>query len=541
MSDTILNYFPLPTPRDKQIASLNAIQKIMDSKPETNIILESPVGSGKSAMALAVAGYLGTSHIITTQKHLQNQYFEDFSEHLVTMKGRNSYPCIYDDIGGFSTEDIHRKIYSGNFTDDVLISCSEGKCVSCSTPSTYRKISERCNSIFPHCGCPYLFAAEVAELSPITVHNVHSFFYQTKFASRFSPRKSIIVDEAHDLDMVIRDILSESLRLPWVEEKGLFEDMPLSILSKYLADKLSLYNSIISMDLSLDPQEKEDKMTQYANFLSSITFRIAQKDDVLIYAEHYAHSTTVMVKALDVRDKIHGLLTTMGPHRLLMSGTFFNKAFICDSMGLDPSETVFIQGVSEFPVANRPVIYNKSIGADCSMASWYKEAGVNKIVQSIKILMDRHPNEKGLIHVGSYHEAEILMEALQNTGRVVTHDPSDYTQVIERFYASKASLVLISPRSQQGVDMRDDRARFQIITKVPYLNVGDRVVQKMKSRSRLWYNLKTLTVFCQQLGRIVRSPADHGVTYLLDSRFPRFLSSMWKYIPEWQQKAIRFL
>lgn len=541
MSENIMDYFPLATPRDKQVAALSAIQRVMDSKGTSNIILESPVGAGKSAMALAITRYLGTGHIITTQKHLQNQYFEDFSDFLVTMKGRNSYPCIYDDTTGRYSDEVRIKIQTGNFQDEVMMSCSDGRCLNCTEPSVYRGIMERCTNNFGGSGCPYTMAAEIAEASEVTVHNVHSFFYQTTYASKFSPRKSIVVDEAHDLDMVIRDILSESLKLPWVEEKGMFEDMPLQTLLKYLNSKTSLYTSMVHMETYSDPMEKEKKLASYQEFIGNITTRIVEKSDCLVYAEHYGQSTTIMVKALDVRDRISTFLNTMGCHRLLMSGTLFNKAFICDSMGLSPEDTVFIRGTSEFPVENRPVIYNKSINADCSMGSWYKETGVNKIVQSIKTLMDRHPNEKGLIHVGSYQEAEILAEALQNTGRVITHGPNDYQQVMEMFYSSRAAVVLISPRSQQGVDMRDDRARFQIITKVPYLNIGDRVIQKMKSRSRLWYNLKTLTVFCQQLGRIVRSPTDHGVTYLLDSRFPRFLSSMWKYIPEWQQQAIRFL
>lgn len=541
MSENIMDYFPLATPRDKQVAALSAIQRVMDSKATSNIILESPVGAGKSAMALAITRYLGTGHIITTQKHLQNQYFEDFSEHLVTMKGRNSYPCIHEDYTGNYADEVRIKIRTGNYQDEVLMSCSDGKCLNCVTAMDHKAVMDRCIDIFGGTGCPYLMAADIAEASEVTVHNVHSFFYQTNFASKFSPRKSIVVDEAHDLDMVIRDILSESLKLPWAEEKDMFEDMPLQTLVKYLSGRLNLYSSMISMDNYADPLEKERRLASYREFLSNMMTRAAENSDCLVYAEHRSQSTTIMVKALDVRDRISTFLNTMGCHRLLMSGTLFNKQFVCDSMGLNPEETIFVRGTSEFPVENRPVIYNKSVNADCSMGSWYKEAGVNKIVQSIKTLMDRHPNEKGLIHVGSYQEAEILGEALQNTGRVITHNPNDYQQVMEMFYASRAAVVLISPRSQQGVDMRDDRARFQIITKVPYLNIGDRVIQKMKSRSRLWYNLKTLTVFCQQLGRIVRSPTDHGVTYLLDSRFPRFLSSMWKYIPEWQQQAIQFL
>ena len=92
---------------------------------------------------------------------------------------------------------------------------------------------------------------------------------------------------------------------------------------------------------------------------------------------------------------------------------------------------------------------------------------------------------------------------------------------------------LFAPKCQQGVDFKDDRARFQIITRVPYLNTGDPFVSDMMQKSFDWYNYQALVIFGQQLGRPVRSEKDFGATFLLDERFHRFVSKNSKKLPQW--------
>ena len=69
----IMDFFPLSAPRPKQTAIIRAIDGAIQNGAKT-ILLESPVGSGKSAIAMTLAKYRGDSHTITTQKALQGQY-----------------------------------------------------------------------------------------------------------------------------------------------------------------------------------------------------------------------------------------------------------------------------------------------------------------------------------------------------------------------------------------------------------------------------------------------------------------------------------
>ena len=74
----------------------------------------------------------------------------------------------------------------------------------------------------------------------------------------------------------------------------------------------------------------------------------------------------------------------------------------------------------------------------------------------------------------------------------------------------------------EGVDLVEDASRFQIICKVPYPYLGDKLVKKRMNKWKWWYPLKTAKTIVQATGRSVRSKDDHAVTYILDSDWDRF-------------------
>ena len=72
-----ISNFPFPEFRENQIRVINDIDAAFGSGYRY-IILEAPVGFGKSPVAIAVARTLGTSYICTSTKDLQTQYARDF-------------------------------------------------------------------------------------------------------------------------------------------------------------------------------------------------------------------------------------------------------------------------------------------------------------------------------------------------------------------------------------------------------------------------------------------------------------------------------
>ena len=75
-------------------------------------------------------------------------------------------------------------------------------------------------------------------------------------------------------------------------------------------------------------------------------------------------------------------------------------------------------------------------------------------------------------------------------------------------------------------------SRFQILCKVPYPYLGDKLVKKKMNKWKWWYQLQTAKSIIQSVGRSIRSSEDFAVTYILDSDWDRFYSRSKKYFPE---------
>jgi Rad3-related DNA helicase len=99
--------------------------------------------------------------------------------------------------------------------------------------------------------------------------------------------------------------------------------------------------------------------------------------------------------------------------------------------------------------------------------------------------------------------------------------------------------VLISPSMTEGLDLRDDLSRFQVICKVPYPFLDPYTRKRMEIDDK-WYQLKTALTLVQATGRSVRSATDYANTYILDSAFEQFLLRNADILPNWWKDAIQF-
>jgi ATP-dependent DNA helicase DinG len=202
MIENPLQFFPLEKARGLQSAVIDEIDKVFRSGKKI-VILEAPVGSGKSAVALTLGRAAKDCHILTPRKSLQDQYFDDFEEHIVLMKGRNSYPCTFD-----STPNEYRKVINKIKGGQIAApsineeTCATGPC------RDSKSMFDKCVGL--NGPCPYKVAMEVAQNNDIVVHNLHSFIFQTNFTEAFIPRELLIVDEAHEIEGIMRDFISKS-------------------------------------------------------------------------------------------------------------------------------------------------------------------------------------------------------------------------------------------------------------------------------------------------------------------------------------------
>jgi Rad3-related DNA helicase len=144
-----------------------------------------------------------------------------------------------------------------------------------------------------------------------------------------------------------------------------------------------------------------------------------------------------------------------------------------------------------------------------------------KLVDAIKAILSEHKNEKGIIHCHSYKIANYVKRNIRNS-RLLIHNSDNREAILEKHIKSKKASVLISPSMTEGVDLKGDLSRFQIICKVPYPYLGDKLVRKKMNKWKWWYPLQTAKAIVQATGRSVRSKDDTAITYILDSDFEMF-------------------
>ena len=147
-----------------------------------------------------------------------------------------------------------------------------------------------------------------------------------------------------------------------------------------------------------------------------------------------------------------------------------------------------------------------------------------------KMLLDKHPKEKGIIHCVNFRIAKYIKENI-DSDRLMIHDSTNRDEVLKRHIQSDEPTVLLSPSMMEGVDLYDDLSRFQIMCKVPFPYLGDLVVQKRMERNKQWYPYMTVKSVIQSLGRSIRNESDFAMSYILDSDWERFYRMNLKIFP----------
>ncbi|MFY9871993.1 MAG: helicase C-terminal domain-containing protein, partial [Candidatus Nitrosopolaris sp.] len=224
---------------------------------------------------------------------------------------------------------------------------------------------------------------------------------------------------------------------------------------------------------------------------------------------------------------------------LMMSATILDKDAFCKSLGLAPKEVKFIQVPSDFSLQNRPIIPLNT--AYLNSNSLRQQEIQIKIAMAVDNLMTLYRNDKGIIHTTSYKQLNFIKENIsqENKCRLLETNPEiQRDEVIAEHANTTKPTVLISPSLYIGLDLKNDLSRFQIITKVPYPDLGDRWINEKRKISGQWYNWQTALRLVQGYGRSIRSKEDYAVTYVLDSGFENFVKKNKNILPDWFTQAI---
>ena len=195
---------------------------------------------------------------------------------------------------------------------------------------------------------------------------------------------------------------------------------------------------------------------------------------------------------------------------ILMSATIIDHKNFCKALGIDSYKYIEID--SSFDPKNAPIHVNTKLKLSYNNL----KQNLPKIKKQIEEICNHHKSEKGLIHTHTNTITGFLKQQLKGDRFLYREPGVNNEALLNQHYNTDSPTVIVSPSMSHGVDLKDDRARFQIIVKAPYLPMKDKRIEKLIKSDTQWYINKMLSALIQACGRGVRSSQDHCVTYILD-------------------------
>lgn len=517
MTDIIQQNFPFPIFRTHQ---RETIQRIIQAFKQGKkfVVVEAPTGSGKSPIALTVSRIAKESYILTPQKILQDQYMKDFGNEIVDLKGRNAYNCTQ--------------------TGD---SCTMGICIQMGKSSLPECVPK---DIASEIKCPYYQRIREAQISHITLFNFKSFLYQTPL-DRFPKRKLIVIDECHNTEKELVDVLA--VKISENQLRQLKVSLPVSDTISGCLKHFRTENLITKLRTKIKKLKDEEqyvKSEKLRILLMDVLFIDSQANDenfVVDYEEYtnpLDNKTTksILFRPIYVKNWSHKLFD-YGNKILLMSATVLNYKLMIENLGININDAAFIRIPSIFPVKNRPIVI-KPVGF---MTYKHIDNTLPKLVHSISETLSKYQGKKGIIHTHSFKILNYIKKNINsnNRSRLLFQNDFDTREQMLLHHSTTTDSVLVAPAMHEGVDLKDDLSRFQIICKVPYPNsVNDVWMKRRTKESWHFYTWLTALKLVQCYGRSVRSENDKAVTIVLDSQFEKFLKQCKYALPVWFNEAI---
>ena len=562
------NYFPLKKIRNNQEKVLDEIEEAIKSNKKY-IFLEAPTGFGKSPIAITLASYLGSSHICTSTKDLQNQYSKDFN-FIKEGKGKRNFPCILKE-----NEGVHETCEYGPCQKQ-----EDFDCVYKTRLSDYK--INRLGTKFEHIDigqfeklkyikknnqqirfenlewepCRYFHQKWISTKASHAIYNYKYFLSDLYFSNIMSKRELLVFDEVHNIESEVSNFKSfiinsenitrlfPKLQLPnrkeeeietWIEFCEYYKETLLDFMEEveFAIENNSLKEPFTEKNL-IDCINREknldfvltDMKTNKNNWLVT---NIDRKSKDLI--------RKITLTPLDISHYFKEILDVSN-YGLFMSATILNKEYLCKITGLSQDEIKFIRVThSDFPKENRPI--------HLMNLAWLNSRNILEnlpiIAKTVNNIMSIHKNEKGIIHTTSYFQLEYIKNNLnkENLHRLIESGPNtDRIETLQRHSQNTRPTVLISPSFYQGLDLKDDLSRFQIITKIPYPDLSDKKVAALRKKDKNWYLWNTFVRLTQTYGRSIRSQEDHASTYILDSNINYLLRNVNDMFPSWFTEAI---
>lgn len=531
----------MATPRPEQKTALDFICDQFVNGKDT-VVAEMGTGVGKSAIAITLARWLNMSiplharflpggassqlqtYVLTSQKVLQDQYCRDFSTYVKDIRSSTNFPCSW--AQGQSCGEAIRVKNALAWRGFEVGTCGHGGFGpdSWATP------------------CPYLIAKNDFKTALVGVSNYSYMLSEAVYAGDLKERELVVCDEAHNIENEVRKFATISvkdsfvkelyLKLPverdgdkrfleWFEKKyaiavGRLKEMTMDKIEGAVRAGLITRGIPVHANLGALTKKYEllDKHCCQVN--RYLLEKVAMKGNyVVVWNDDRERS--VDLKPIVVAPQANELLYSRGRKRLLMSATVLDKRVFCASVGL-PGNVPFIS----IPTPFSHKAFGISVRPVGLMSKKHIDRSMHVMVDEVKKILARHPDEKGVIHSVTYNVTQAL-SVIHDDRLLVQTGAGDRDSILREHLTSARPTVLVSPGMMEGLDLKDDLGRFQIICKVPFPHLGDKVTRTKMERDKGWYEWCTVRTLVQAVGRCIRNKDDWTKTYILDECFLRLI------------------
>lgn len=505
--------------RAHQSDALEQIEIAFEEDGAQVVFLDAPTGSGKTLIGEMARRQMGAQALyVCSDKSLQDQFMTDFP-YAALLKGRNNYP----------TENNPTKT-----ADD----CQGRSCLLCESAAS----------------CPYNMAKARAAASDLAVLNTSYWLHeangqQPTFGGK-NRRDLAIIDEADVLENSLMGFVE--FEVPqWIAQRANLSMPPKSVrkprLVKWLRDASERVRSYIG-----DGEQMDAKTRQNLWYFVGESLRVATELEVDIAASEdddedsgkwqRDYDTKILkLRPLIVAPYGNRYLWRHAKRFLIMSATIISAQEMVDSLGIGMEWAEVVVPMT-FPVENRPIVIAPVVNV-----TYQTTKDPMTAVQMANAIMTIYERDGGpmLVHTGSYRWNNMLVNMLDAAywegGRppIVSYTTAgEKASALRRFRENGG--ILLSPSMSRGVDLKDDLCRVQVIAKVPFPSLGDKMVS---GRLHLpggqeWYSVQVVRDIVQMTGRGVRSESDTCTTYILDGQFGRLYSRNKSLFPQWWRDAV---
>jgi Rad3-related DNA helicase len=386
--------------------------------------------------------------------------------------------------------------------------------------------------------------------------NYSYFLHVIEFAKFFAERKLLVLDEIHQAEREVYKIVEFNFSSYYLSKLGVVSKIPdyntvqeyvhwlkeidetISKLMSKLENQLTTLEDQTNVDLVLvaNLRKEYEMLETQAKKIEKFMNTYESTEWVFDLTESKV-GNKITFKPLTIASFTKELLFSSSEKKLLMSATVGGKRNICKTLGIDQNNCEYIYVPSHFDNEKRPIYLTNSGSMNLAKI----DSTLPKVVEDINKILQHHEGEKGLIHTHTYKITEYirLNVADKYKNRIMTHTSDTRGGALEDFMSSKEPKVMVTPSMTDGIDLKDDLARFIVIVKIPYLYLGDKQIKRRMELDGEWYRWAAALTLVQAAGRAMRHENDHCTIYILDSGIRYFLKQNREFFPQYFIDSIK--